>query len=450
MLIDLAPAPVRTRETRAVPSIVAAVAFAGYAAWSLQRLRTFDASGFDLGIFEQAVRSYAHGHWPVSDLLGSDYPTLGDHFHPILALLAPFYLLWPSPGLLLVAQALLFALSAVPVTRCAIEVLGARRGAVVGAGYVLSWGLLSAVNFDFHEVCFAVPMLAFATEHLLRERWRAAVWCALPLVLVKEDLPMTLAAVGVVLVLNRQRRLGWAVIAFGVTTTALLVLVVLPALNPGSAYAHSGGFNPFGGAIVKVSMLLALLAPTAFTALRSPLVLLAVPTLLWRLASANDRYWGMGYHYSAVLMPIVFIAAADGVRRFGPRYRTLLPACALVVGLGSLGLQAAHLTSGVWTPSQRDGIDAVLARIPDGATVMASNRLAPQLTSRCTVLFFDGYPHPELRPEWVVVANPEQSWPTTLESKAAAVTELERTGYLRVDGTDSVVLLHRAGETSQR
>ncbi|RSD19425.1 DUF2079 domain-containing protein [Amycolatopsis eburnea] len=437
MLIDFAPSPARPRETRALPYAVAAVAFAGYAAWSLQRLRTFDASGFDLGIFEQAVRSYAHGHWPVSDLLGPSAPTLGDHFHPILALVAPFYLLWPSPGCLLVAQALLFALSAVPVTRCAIEVLGRRRGVVVGAGYVLSWGLLSAVNFDFHEVCFAVPMLAFTAEHLLRERWRAAVWCALPLVLVKEDLPLTLAAVGVVLVLNRQRRLGWAVVVFGVVTSAALFLVVLPALNPAGAYAHGGGFDPFGGAIVKVSMLLALLVPMAFAALRSPVLLLAVPTLAWRLVAANDRYWGLGYHYSAVLMPIAFLAGLHGARRVA----RLLPACALVAGLASLGLQAAHLTSGVWTPAQRAGIDAVLARIPDGATVLASNRLAPRLTSRCTVLFFDGVN--ASRPEWVVVANPEQSWPTTLATKAAALEELESTGYLRVDGTDAVVLLHR-------
>ncbi|MEV6445947.1 DUF2079 domain-containing protein [Amycolatopsis sp. NPDC051716] len=440
MLIDFAPAPARTRERRAVPYVVAAVAFAGYAAWSLQRLRTFDASGFDLGIFEQAVRSYAHGHWPVSDLLGAGYPTLGDHFHPILALLAPFYLLWPSPGCLLVAQALLFALSAVPVTRCASRLLGVRRGALAGVGYVLSWGLLSAVNFDFHEVCFAVPMLAFTAEHLLHERWRAAVWCALPLVLVKEDLPLTLAAVGVVLVLNRQRRLGWTVLVFGVVTSALLFLVVLPALNPGGAYAHGSGLDPFGGAIVKVSMLLALLAPTAFAALRSPLLVLTVPTLLWRLVSANDRYWGTGYHYSAVLMPIVFIAGVHGARRFGG-FKRYLPVCAVVAGLASSGLQAAHLTDGVWTPAQRTGIDAVLARIPDGATVLASNRLAPRLTSRCTVLFFDGVTG--ARPEWVAVAQPEQSWPTTLASKAAALTELEDTGYRRVDGTDSVVLLHR-------
>ncbi len=57
------------------------------------------------------------------------------------------------------------------------------------------------------------------------------------------------------------------------------------------------------------------------------------------------------------------------------------------------------------------------------------------------MLFFDGVTGE--RPEWVVVAQPEQSWPTTPAAKAAALVELEDTGYRRVDGTDSVVLLHR-------
>ena len=441
-MIDLAPdrTAVTTRETR--PYVLAAVAFAGYAAWSLNRLRTFDATGYDLGIFEQAVRSYAEGHWPTSDLLGPGRPTLGDHFHPILVLLVPFYLLWPSPACLLVAQAALFALSAVPVTRCAIRVLGARRGVVTGAGYVLSWGLLSALNFDFHEICFAVPLLAFAAEALMLGRWREAVAWAVPLVLVKEDLPMTLAAVGVVLVVKGQKRLGWAVAAAGVATTALLTLVVLPSLNTG-AYAHATGLNPLGGPLVKLGLLLALFAPTAFAALRSPLAVVLVPTLLWRLTTGNASYWGVGYHYSAVLMPLVFIAALDGVHRFPPRWRTLLPACALVAGLGSLGFQGAHLTSGTWTPEQRAGIDEVLARIPDGATVAASNQLAPRLTGRCRVLFFDRYPDQEVRPEWVVVARPELTWPSSPAEKEAKAAELEKTDYVRVAGTDSVVLLHR-------
>ncbi len=92
---------------------------------------------------------------------------------------------------------------------------------------------------------------------------------------------------------------------------------------------------------------------------------------------------------------------------------------------------------------KRAGIDEVLAKIPDGATVAASNRLAPRLTGRCTVLFFDSYPAGTFRPEWVVVSNPETAWPSTPADKAAKARELERTDYVRVAGTDSVVLLHR-------
>ena len=439
-MITLAP-PRTTVDLR--PYVLAAVAFGGYALWALMRLRTFDTTGYDLGIFEQAVKSYAHGHWPTSDLLGPGAPTLGDHFHPILAVLAPFYLLWPSPAMLLVAQAALFAVSAIPVTRSAIRILGTRRGVMVGVGYTLSCGLLSAVNFDFHEVAFAVPLLAFAAERLLLERWREAVWFAAPIVLVKEDLPMTLAAVGIVLVLKGQKRLGWTVAAAGVATTALLVLVVLPALNPAGAYAHSSGYAPFGGLVLKLGVLFALFAPTAFAALRSPLAILLIPTLLWRLTSADTRYWTVGYHYSAVLMPLVVIAALDGVRRCPPRQWRLIPACMLVAGVATLGFQLAHLTAGTWTAEQRAGIEEVLAKIPDGATVAASNRLAPKLTGRCTVLFFDSYPSETVRPEWVVVSNPETAWPSTPADKEARAAELEREDYRRVDATDSVVLLHR-------
>ncbi|MEU7905831.1 hypothetical protein [Actinoplanes sp. NPDC049118] len=46
----------------------------------------------------------------------------------------------------------------------------------------------------------------------------------------------------------------------------------------------------------KVLTVLALLAPTAGFAFRSPLVWVAVPTLVWRFTGGNPAYWGTGYH----------------------------------------------------------------------------------------------------------------------------------------------------------
>lgn len=135
---------------------------------------------WDLGIFEQVVRAYAQLRAPVSDLKGPGFLILGDHFSPVTALLGPLYRLFPSPVTLLVAQAALFALSAVPVTRAAARLLGRRGGLALGLAYGLSWGIQRAVDFDFHEICFAVPLIAFSLEALLAQRPRAALWWALP------------------------------------------------------------------------------------------------------------------------------------------------------------------------------------------------------------------------------------------------------------------------------
>jgi len=87
LLIDmstvLAPSP--TLRPRAAPiaaarasrhldsGVIAAILFAGYAAVSLRRHHLLLTSGYDLGIFEQSVRSWANGQWPTSRLKGVAY-----------------------------------------------------------------------------------------------------------------------------------------------------------------------------------------------------------------------------------------------------------------------------------------------------------------------------------------------------------------------------------------
>lgn len=78
----------------------------------------------------------------------------------------PLYRLFPSPYTLLFAQAALLALAVVPLARQATRVLGRRAGHVIAFGYGLSWGIASAVGFDFHEVCLAVPLVSYALEAL--------------------------------------------------------------------------------------------------------------------------------------------------------------------------------------------------------------------------------------------------------------------------------------------
>ncbi|MEY9841133.1 DUF2079 domain-containing protein [Streptacidiphilus sp. EB103A] len=439
----------------------ALVLFAAYAALSVRRHQLLLTSGYDLGIFEQAVRSYAHGHLPVSALKGPGFPLLGDHFSPVLALLAPFYLLWPSAVLLLVAQAALLAVAVVPLARWAQRTTGRGAATVVAFGYGASWGIAETLGFDFHEVAFAVPLLAFSLAALGEGRMRAAAAWALPLLTVKEDLGLTATAIGGIIAWRGARRLGAALAAAGLLGSALEMLVLIPAFNPSGTYGYFGTLPtaaPGGSGLlhlltvglvtpgVKTGMLLTLLAPTAFLALRSPLLWAAVPTLAWRLTSNNSFYWGTGFHYSAVLMPIVFAAFVDTLQRMDRRARRHALAVSAVVTAALLPqhpfVQLARADT--WRTDPRiAAAHRVLDLIPDGATVAAGNRLAPQLTNRDQVSIF-GVAAAATDPQWIVVDTVDDGgWPVSTRHQAQLVDQALAHGYTTAADRSGYLLLHR-------
>ncbi|WP_256105263.1 DUF2079 domain-containing protein [Streptomyces sp. ODS05-4] len=390
------------------PVLLALLMFAGYTAVSVLRFHRMETRSWDLGIFEQAVRGYAYLQAPIVDLKGPGTHVLGDHFSPVTALLAPAYRVFPTPVTLLVAQAALFALAVVPVTRAAGRLLGRGKGAAVGVAFGLSWGVQQAVDFDFHEICFAVPLIAFSLEALLARRWRAALLWAVPLVLVKEDLGATVCVLALVTAWRARRfsrrAVWWAlgVAVFGALAALLTFTVLIPAFNGAGGYDYwtkvDGGPSPLAGAETKVRTLLWLLLPTTgLLALRSPLLLVAAPTLGWRFLSADDHYWSTDWHYSAVLMPVLLLALADaaaGARRsprlWVRRYADRLPGCAAAAALAlTPSLPLGSLTeSATWRkPERAVAAERALDRIPDGATVEADVGPISRLTGRCRVLW---------------------------------------------------------------
>jgi uncharacterized membrane protein len=325
------------------PWLIAGLVFAVYLTLSLFRYLQFNPASWDLGIFTEQVKQYAHLHAPVADIRGAGFNLLGDHFSPIIALIAPFFALAPTPITLLVAQAALTALSVVPVTWVAAEKLGRRSGVAIGTAYGLSWGLQQMIDFDFHEIAFAVPLLAFSMAALIRGRYRSSVLWALPLVFVKEDQGFTVAALGVLMIVTSLWREephrsvrgavlgGQFLVLWGIVWSVLAIGVIIPHFNPAHHYQYwsdGGTLSPgthFGiGTTVsqfftswptKLQTTLLLLLPTAFIALWSPLALIVLPSIVLRFLGTNDNFWGTQYHYNATAMTILFLAAVDAIAR---------------------------------------------------------------------------------------------------------------------------------------
>lgn len=399
-----------------LPWVLAGCFAALYAVLSLRRHDLMGSHAYDLGIFDQAVRGYADGTGPVVDLKGPGFNLLGDHFSPILALLAPVYQALPYAATLLVSQAVLMALSIVPISRWALRAVGARAAWTVGVGVGASWGIVQAIAFDFHEIAFAVPLLAFSVAALGGGRLRAACLWALPLVLVKEDLGLTVAVIGLLVAARGARRAGLLTAAAGVAATTMTVLVVIPAFNPDGDYPYSGKLG--GRSLVDLAVgavnlqtaltLLLLLAPTALLALRSPLLLVAVPTLIWRFASDNPAFHGTDYHYNAVIVPVAFAAFVDVLRRSRPAavgHALLTSAAVTVLLVPFFPLRELVSPPRFERAAAVDSARDTLSVIPDGATVATSNTLAPQLSDRTTVSLLGAGRRPAICPQYIALDN---------------------------------------------
>jgi uncharacterized membrane protein len=333
--------PEPSKAARAAPWLIAAGAFTLYALIAILRYERRESMSWDLGIFTEAVRDYAHFQAPMVGIRGQEMDLLGDHWHPVLMLLGPFFRIFPTPITLLVGQSVLLALAAVPLTRTAIDLLGRYQGYAIGIAYGLSWGVVQAANFDFHEVAFAVPPIAFSLCAYIRGEYRKTILWALPILFVKEDLALLVPIIIAMVVARTRfpdRRVTRSIVlacgvAAGALTTSFLVRVVIPHFNPNGIYEYwneGGCLDPklhsgvgklltcvpqqfVNGIGDKERTVLMTLLPVAFVALRSPVVLLAVPALVARFLNVMPSYWGTDFHYSVVPMVVVFAAAIHGL-----------------------------------------------------------------------------------------------------------------------------------------
>lgn len=484
---------------RATPLLLAAALAAVYSLYALLRLHTFRTSTYDLVIFDQAVRSYSHLKPPIAPVkgvhngFGPDFSTLGDHFSPILALIAPLYKLHDGPATLLVAQAVLFALAIVPIWRFTRRRLGRTAALCASLAYALSWPIAEALRFDFHEVAFAPLLTAVAIERFdAGRRWHAAV-AAVLLLLVKEDTGLLVAGFGLYLLascpttrLDRtwvrrgDRPLGAALVVLGVTTTAVLTRAVIPAFggngnyyfaytdfghNMTSAVLHVlthpwDAVTALGTPPEKLGTMVLLVLPFLLLPLVSPLTLVVVPPLLERMLSGKfDNWWAPHYHYNAFLVAVLVLAGVDAATRLQVRARLQ----AWFHGRAPLEHLGTWLTAGMLTGSvvtvpafafkqfaesslyvrgaREAAAAAAAARVPSGVEVEAVNHTGPALSGRTRVLLWDQTPR---WADWVVGDVAYAQFPfTSVGEQRERVALLARDGYRTVFSRDGYVVLHR-------
>jgi uncharacterized membrane protein len=312
----------------------------------LLRYDIFKATAFDLGNMDQVLWNTLHGRLFQFTNQGVDWygpPTrLAIHFEPIILPLSLLYLFQPQPYILLVFQTLALASGALPVFLVALRrVAEFPLFAVVMASlYLLMPALLGINLFDFHPLSLATPLLLYA---VLAIDCRHYVWGVMALILAaacKEDVPMTVALLGLVLIWKYKLppRLGAVLIVGGLLWSLLAFFVIIPHFYPGAQHNNywyryeALGSSP-GAAIVNILLhpwllfttfitfdrfyyLVNLLRGTGFLALLAPEWLLpALPALAINLLSTDPLLYSGVFQYNATIIPFIMLASIESTHR---------------------------------------------------------------------------------------------------------------------------------------
>jgi uncharacterized membrane protein len=472
----------------------------GFAVAAVSHYRAYHSAANDLAFFDQIIWNSAHGRFFATSFV--PYNFLGQHVQPVLLLYALLYRLWPSPELLLITQAMVAAAAAIPLFHVAQRLI--RRdgiAALVAGTYLASPYLHHAVNFDFHPETMA-PFFAFlGYRFVLDGRRRAALCALLPLLALKEDTVLLLFGIAWLCWLWQERRLAATLGSIAAGWGILTTLLIMPHFRAGPSdleerYGYLG--NGAAGILTGLAThperalahlltwgtaltLLGLIGSAGFLPLAAPAELLAAaPLLIFHLLSTHAPQSHLRLHYSAEVLPLIWIAAVCGLATLTPgpfptREGVTLVKCRGLLstisprfspfpgGEGGRGVRAAPAllivcaaiafwSASPFPPARRfdlsrfrddqahqRAVAAAIALIPPDASVSAQTGLAPHLAHRQTLSEF-----PEgIGATYVLldshgdIAHPYQS----LVAPFAAI--LPDDGYIVLSSDDGVTLYER-------
>jgi uncharacterized membrane protein len=424
---------------------------AAFSVLSVLRYRGFSTGRFDLGNMVQAVWSTSEGRFlDTTDVSGVQFSRLGAHVDPILALFVPLWWVWSSPEALLVAQAVIVALGALPAYWLGRRWLGDTRLALAGAAvYLLLPAVQSATLFDFHPVTLAAPLLLWCIWAAEEGRWVVLTVCASLALICQEQVGLLLVALAVWLWFRHPARRRAAVVLAVVSATwvAVAIGVIMPHFALKGGNPHIGRYSRFGEGPTDILMtfvtrpwdvaelvitpgrityVLGLLLPLLLLPLAAPmLAAVALPQLLINVFAAWGPAQSVHYHYAVLIAPVLVAASLLGLQRLRTRpegdplrrltSRSGWVAAAMVVAAIIPGIWQGPLPLWGWVPGGWGGsplhaftidadaraIQCAVDLIPPGEPVSATNDAGSHLSARERIHLF-----PVLRDaNWALVSD---------------------------------------------
>ncbi len=483
--------PPRTRSyTQLIPLALLALAVLLYAVYfsylTILRFHAFESRALDMGNLHQAIWNTAHGNWfrMTNQEVGLT-SRLSMHVEPILLPIAALYRLFPGVETLLVLQATVVALGALPLFALALRLkLNDWAALAFAVAYLLNPTIQAANWLEFHPVTLAPTFLMAAFYFLVARRNLWFVVIAVLAASCKEEIGLLVAMLGVYAILAQRRwTFGLLTIFLAGGWSLLAVLGIQAAFAGGNI--HWGRYAYLGDTtsaklislLTRPDLIVAqlgaagvgryffeLLLPVGFLSLLAPeVLLLALPSLAINLlAQFSPMHQVTTLIYAAPILPFVMLSAVRGAARLqdwveragakegsssagNPQWARftawLVPVWVLAFAAagqllyGYLPPSGNHMVLEVTDHHRRSA--AVFDQIPPTASVSAQDRLNPHVAGRETLSIF---PRVE-NADYVLLDVTGSAWPQHPNDLRRDVDKLLAEGYGVAAADDGYLLL---------
>ncbi len=447
-------------------------------------------ANFDLSINNNLIFGALHGKFLVSPVTMPENPEGYAAVHVKLGqyVLLPIYALYPRPETLLVLQSSLLGLGALPLYGFARRHISRWMAVAVAFAYLCYYPMHSA---NFYEVKY-VPIATFFVLSTIwavdAKRWGWFAVAFVSALLMREDIPIGLAVIGVFLLLTGHRpRAGLLMAAVSGAWFVYLRFVWMeqqgewwfPDMYKGLWAPGEEGFKSVIKTLLtnptyvllsfiekrKLYYLLHLLVPIVFLPARRWYLWAAfIPGIILTMLATNyDPPTMYSFQYVMHWTPYVFAGAAlalaalksspaGGSRRAWAAVGAMLFASvAMQYNYGAFPARGGSLKGGYkmvefdFTEKERQryaNLQEIIALIPPDATVAATEYVGPHVSSR-PVLYSARYgPHDA---EWYLASSKELSLKRT---KPRLQDSLEKGKYGVVKRVGDFALMKRGYDTS--
>ena len=391
----------------------------------------------DIGYHAEMLTNVLRGRGLFCEAFGHHY--FGEHLSPGLYLLVPLWACFPRIELLMLLGAGAVISGCLPVYALARTVGGsARVGAALAIAYLLypsTSRIIYGASYGFHEILIVVPLMLWSFHHYQQRQWRRMACMVVLALAFKENVAVVYGGFGLYVFL-RDRTRWWGLALLGGCVLYLLLSIswIVPSFRSDGGYSkyylYAGlGGTPAGilssfvrdpsrvfGRLLSWQALgytLSLGVPVALVVLKRPVILVALPTLLFTCLMDNSDFASIRFWHQSSALAVLWLAVVQAVTRAGhrpensrrvvSRHAVVAVLCCSTLTHYALGFSPI---SRMWrdlplaTGDRSAVIERLHAIIPEAHSVQATPRLACHFYDQDHVYSIDA--DPPIQPDWIL------------------------------------------------